>query len=217
MSPTIVNKDETFLHHLAVIISRSLNTLNPNEVLAARVFQLSSSLGSLPLFTKAISSFGKFTDQSSSEIWDLCQEQDTIEHAFQLPGLTITDHDTLAPEVRGRAGLSTGSGSDKHVFKTPSIPRGSILGLDRLATEKRRERGETDPKTNVKRIKYDDDDEAEEQSNLFKSASFLSLFFSRSTILTHDYNDVKFLRSLHQHTLDNDPKTRLHMVVDYRM
>lgn len=165
---------ETFLHHLAVVVSRSLNTLNPNEVLAARLFQLSTTLGTLPAFTKAISSFGKFSVAASQELWELCQAQDTIEHAFQVPGLTITDHDVLLREETSRPGLSTSAASgasEKHVFKAPNAPRTSSLGLDKLAADKRRERSEAERgSSSAKRIKYDQEDQ-EEQMSEFKSES----------------------------------------------
>ncbi|KAK4704953.1 pre-mRNA-splicing factor ATP-dependent RNA helicase DHX38/PRP16, partial [Phenoliferia sp. Uapishka_3] len=151
---------DPFLHALAVHLSRSLSTLNPNEVLAARVFALSRSHSTLPAFTTAISSFGKFTAADASDIWDMCQSQDVVNEAFTVPGLTITDSEVMQPDAAtGRAGLTVGT-SEKHVFKAPEGGRASALGLDRLAMEKRRERGEVE--RNVKRIKYDQVDEAEE-------------------------------------------------------
>ena len=159
---------ETFEHRLGVLISRSLNTLNPNPTLAARVFQLSSTLPDLAAFTKAISSFGKFTQPQASELYDLCQSQDTLDHAFQLPGLTVTDSDVLSPDQPAhRPGLSLGG--EKHTFKAPNAPRSSALGLDRLALEKRREREQADRAT--KRTKYDDEDSS------FKSEFILVAYY----------------------------------------
>ena len=159
---------ETFEHRLGVLISRSLNTLNPNPTLAARVFQLSSTLPDLAAFTKAISSFGKFTQPQASELYDLCQSQDTLNHAFQLPGLTVTDSEVMPPDQpAGRPGLSLGG--EKHTFKAPNLPRSSALGLDRLAMEKRREREQADRNLSAKRTKYED----EEEQGSFKSALFL--------------------------------------------
>ena len=158
---------ETFEHRLGVLISRSLNTLNPNPTLAARVFQLSSTLPDLAAFTKAISSFGKFTQPQASELYDLCQSQDTLDHAFQLPGLTVTDSEVMQPDQpAGRPGLSLGG--EKHTFKAPNAPRSSALGLDRLAIEKRREREQADRDLSAKRTKYED----EQEQGSFKSAFF---------------------------------------------
>lgn len=165
-----------FIKQLAVLISRSLNTLNPNEVLAQKVFGFSQTAptNTLDSFTKAISSFGKFSPAQAQEIFDLCQQQDTLDAAFQLPGsgLTITDSDVLQPDAPSRPGLSLASGAtsdDKHVFRAPAAPRASALGLDRLAMDKRRERAEQDrPSAQVKRIKYDEQDEVTDQEE-FKS------------------------------------------------
>ena len=105
----MASTEDPFLHSLAVHLSRSLSALNPNTVLASRVFALSKSHPSLPAFTKAISSFGKFTEADASDIWDLCQSQDVLASAFAVPGLTITDSDTLEPDAAsGRAGLTVG-------------------------------------------------------------------------------------------------------------
>lgn len=165
-----------FAKRLAVLLSRALNSLNPNEVLAKTVFQLSKN-HNLTSFTKAISAFGKFSQDQAQEIFELCQQQDTIEEAFSTPGagLTITDSDVLEPEqAGGRPGLTLGAGlDDKHVFKAPALPQRSALGLDRLAAEKRKERGETSSASaSVKRIKYDEEDEVQPEE--FKSASSLA-------------------------------------------
>jgi pre-mRNA-splicing factor ATP-dependent RNA helicase DHX38/PRP16 len=169
--------DLPIMKQLAILISRSLNTLNPNDVLAKTVFTLSQS-HTLPTFTKAISSFGKFTPDDAQQIFELCQQQDTIAEAFKLPGsgLTITDSDVLPPEIpQGRPGLTVAAAEDKHVFKAPALPRTSALGLDRLAMEKRRERGEPE-RPQVKRIKYDDEDEVKPDE--FKSESIFAAFCS---------------------------------------
>ncbi|SCV73120.1 BQ2448_7045 [Microbotryum intermedium] len=166
------------MKQLAILISRSLNTLNPNEVLAKSVFQLSQS-HTLTSFAKAISAFGRFSPHDAQEIYELCQKQDTINEAFHAPGsgLTVVDADVLQPDTpQGRPGLSVGGGGngrteDKHVFKAPSVPQRSHLGLDRLAQEKRRERENatasngasssgSEHRPPVKRLKYDEEDEA---------------------------------------------------------
>jgi pre-mRNA-splicing factor ATP-dependent RNA helicase DHX38/PRP16 len=160
----------TFLHTLAILISRSLNTLNPNDVLATRVYALSTTL-SYSAFASALSTFGKFTPAQSKEIFDACQAQDVLDKAFKPPGgMVITDSDVMAGESGGRGGL--GGGGDKHVFKAPAAgpARTSALGLDRLADEKRREKAGVS--TAVKRIRYDEDDEP--AGGDFKSESTLA-------------------------------------------
>ncbi|SCZ94412.1 BZ3500_MvSof-1268-A1-R1_Chr12-2g03882 [Microbotryum saponariae] len=166
------------IKQLAILLSRSLNTLNPNEVLAKSVFQLSQS-HTLTSFTQAISAFGRFSPHDAHEIYELCQKQDSINEAFRAPGsgLTVVDADVLQPDAPpARPGLSVGGSGDgraedKHVFRAPSVPQRSQLGLDRLAQEKRRERenatasnrasssGGEHHRPPVKRLKYDEEDE----------------------------------------------------------
>lgn len=171
--------EDEFLSALATQISRNLNTLTPNVVLAKRLFALSRSHPSLPAFSTAIASFGKFSPADASDLWDKCQSEDIVEAAFEVPGLTITDSEVMEPEKpSGHAGLTVGVSTEKHVFKAP--PRASALGLDRLAMEKRKERGEAERAGPVKRIKYDDEEEAEGTGE-FKGESSLSFWPGVST------------------------------------
>lgn len=171
-------EDLPFLKRLAILLSRSLNTLQPNEVLAKTVFNLSKQ-HNLTSFTKAIAAFGRFSPGQAEELYSLCEQQDVLDEAFLEPGhhahgngLTVLDRDVLQPDApTARPGLSVGTGGDdKHVFKAPSLPQRSALGLDRLAAEKRRERG--DVGTAAKRIKYDEEDEV--QPDEFKSEAHLA-------------------------------------------
>ncbi|GAA6001990.1 hypothetical protein JCM10207_003027 [Rhodosporidiobolus poonsookiae] len=157
-------------HHLAVLLSRALNSVTVNEVLAKTVYQISKNHASVAPFHKAISAFGKFSESQASELYDYCQARDILDRAFGDPaqGIRITDHDVLEPDQPVRAGLSTGGGAgaggdDKHVFRQPALPGRSSLGLDRLAAEKRREREALEKKGPAKRIKYDDEDEGDGQ------------------------------------------------------
>lgn len=166
-SPRTLN-DLPFLKRLAILLSRSLNTLNPNEVLAKTVFNLSKQ-HSLSSFTTAISAFGRFSSTQAEELYTVCQHQDLIDEAFQQPGhlhhdrthdhsghsaaqsaITILDHDVLEPDQPiANPGLSFNRDDDQstgkqHVFKQPThLARPSNLGLDKLAADKRRERDAT--------------------------------------------------------------------------
>lgn len=165
------------LHSLAILLSRSLNTLNPNDLLAERVQALSKSTGSLPNFTKALSTFGKFNTENTLEIYELCQTLDVVHQAFLAPpGLTVVDSSDvlLSDEPSGKAGLTIGGAGEKHVFKQPVA---SHLGLDRLAMEKRREResegsGSSRPSL-AKKIKYDEDEDDNVRDTEFKSKLIL--------------------------------------------
>lgn len=170
------------MHHLAILLSRCLNTLNPNDQLASTVYSLSKHHSTLEQFHKAITSFGKFTLAQAQEVYDFCQAQDTLDKAFNNPnGLTVTDHDVLAPDAPVRAGLSTNS-SDKHVFKQPAS-RASTLGLDRLAADKRRDKEAIERSDRVKRVKYDQLEE-DPTSSGFKSQSAVNPLSSRPSSLT---------------------------------
>ncbi|GAA6058650.1 hypothetical protein JCM10212_004061 [Sporobolomyces blumeae] len=168
----------TPMHHLAILVSRHLNTLNPNDQLASTVYTLSKHHATLDSFHKAISSFGKFSTSQAQEVYDFCLAQDTLDKAFNTPnGITVTDHDVLAPDAPVRAGLSTGGSnaaggaSDKHVFKQPAS-RASTLGLDRLAAEKRKEKLDAERGAqSVKRVKYDDDEDESDKAGGFKIPS----------------------------------------------
>ncbi|BGP46836.1 Pre-mRNA-splicing factor ATP-dependent RNA helicase PRP16 [Rhodotorula kratochvilovae] len=152
------------LQPLAVLVSRALNTLNPNPALAQTVFRLAQTHPSVDPFHKAITAFGRFSRQHAQDIWDECQKLDTLGRAFAQPGLRVVDHDVLQPDLPQRAGLSVTASTDKHVFKAPQGR--SALGLDRLAAEKRRERDHLEQSNAApKRIKYDDDDDAGDASS----------------------------------------------------
>ena len=99
------------MHTLAVLVSRALNTLNPNPALAQTVYKLAQSHPTLESFHKAIAVFGRFSLQQvqfplpplfstlegvpreltiprvqAQEIYDFCQSQDILERAFSQPG-----------------------------------------------------------------------------------------------------------------------------------
>ena len=163
-----------FLTELGSQLALDLNTSTPNPALAARVYQFSRTHSSLPAFTSAISAFGKFTPASAQALYDRCRAQDLVDEALSLPGLLggpNIERETMAADAPVRGGLTVGGGADKHVFKQPSLPQRrsavSALGLDTLAAEKRRERGELDL-VNNKRIKYDEIDDANDEEH-FKS------------------------------------------------
>lgn len=172
-----------FLTDLAAHLARDLNTTAPNPTLAARVYQFSRTHPTLPAFTSAISAFGKFKPESAKSLFDRCRAQDVLDDALNLPGLlgpANVDPETMAADAPVRGGLSVG-GADKHVFKTPSLPVRSSLGLDTLAAEKRRERGEPEP-VSVKRIKYDEIDQVDHQPE-FKSKHTIALFSIRPALV----------------------------------
>jgi len=109
----------------------------------------------------AAKTFGKFQDEFLyelfSEIRTHLKEVETGVSSQPVPGIIVHDSDVLQPEPQRPGGLQAGlqvcciptsnysvlSWLQRHTFKRPAkpleppTPRTSILGLDRLAMEKR--------------------------------------------------------------------------------
>lgn len=140
-------------------LSRRLNTVNPNDLLAKRVVDIARHNSSGEAFIKAASSFGKFdTDfllslhsqilahlAAASKTSGNGQRRTSISEGGKAhagndmnpsedAGSQHTgDVQPAAPRQRGGL-VRTGD----HTFKAPNDkPRASLLGLDRLAAEKR--------------------------------------------------------------------------------
>ncbi|KAF8624805.1 hypothetical protein AX15_005694 [Amanita polypyramis BW_CC] len=135
---------EGFVHQLAIKLSRVLNIVNPNDLLAQRVIEI-ANINSLEDFSKAARAFGKFKDSFLAEL-----HADILSHAKQeetgvvpqpVQGITVHDSDVLQPEPARPGGLMRKDA--QHTFRqpvkslAPPTPRASLLGLDRLAQEKR--------------------------------------------------------------------------------
>ncbi|KAJ7773015.1 P-loop containing nucleoside triphosphate hydrolase protein [Mycena metata] len=135
---------EDFNHQLAIKLSRALNTLNPNDLLAQRVTDIAKT-NSVEGFVKAARAFGKFQENFLAEL-----HADILQHAKQeatgivpqpVEGITVHDSDVLEPEPARPGGLMRAD--TRHTFRQPArpleppTPRSSLLGLDRLAQEKR--------------------------------------------------------------------------------
>ncbi|KAF8736643.1 hypothetical protein AX14_014214 [Amanita brunnescens Koide BX004] len=136
---------DNFVHQLAIKLSRVLNIVNPNDLLAQRVIDIAKN-NPLDDFTKAAKAFGKFKDSFLAEL-----HADILSHAKQeetgitpqpVQGITVHDSDVLQPEPARPGGL-TRKDVVQHTFRQPAkplappTPRASLLGLDRLAQEKR--------------------------------------------------------------------------------
>lgn len=176
------------LHTLAISISRELNLVNPNDLLAQRVLDLArANADSLPAFSKAVKTFGRFRDAFLQEVWmdskaskftgagakdmEAPHGQDDGgdgEPKQMIGNLIVEDSEVMMPPKQQpgglmRPGLAKGADGDKHVFKAPTLSTNggtSSLGLDKLAAEKRRERlAEAGSERDSKRKRYDDRDE----------------------------------------------------------
>ncbi|KAJ7287790.1 pre-mRNA splicing factor [Mycena rebaudengoi] len=136
--------DPNFNHQLAIKLSRALNTLNPNDLLAQRVADIAKT-NSVDGFVKAARAFGKFQESFLQEIHAeiLLHEKQEATGIVPQPveGITVHDSDVLEPEPQRPGGLMRQD--TRHTFRQPArpleppTPRSSLLGLDRLAQEKR--------------------------------------------------------------------------------
>ncbi|KAF8895011.1 P-loop containing nucleoside triphosphate hydrolase protein [Gymnopilus junonius] len=135
---------DEFNHQVAIKLSRALNTLNPNDLLAQRVVDIART-NTTAGFISAAKSFGKFKDSFLSEL-----HAEILSHAKQeatglaphpVEGITVYDSDILEPAPIRPGGLQRPD--TRHAFRQPAktleppTPRTSLLGLDRLAREKR--------------------------------------------------------------------------------
>ncbi|GLB36636.1 putative helicase associated domain (HA2) Add an annotation [Lyophyllum shimeji] len=138
------DKGSEFIHQLAIKLSRALNIVNPNDLLAQRVIDIAQN-NTLEGFTKAARAFGKFKEsflaELHSEIMLHAKQQATGVAPQPVPGITVHDSDVLEPEPVRPGGLMRMD--TRHTFRQPAkpieppTPRTSLLGLDKLAQEKR--------------------------------------------------------------------------------
>ncbi|KAG1777266.1 pre-mRNA splicing factor [Suillus placidus] len=141
MSP---NADDGFKHQVAIQLSRALNLVNPNDLLAERVIDIAKT-NSVEGFAKAARAFGKFQDSFLTELHDEILSHVKQEASGLAPrpveGITVHDSEVLEPDPIRQGGLVRND--TRHTFRQPAkpieppTPRGSLLGLDRLAKEKR--------------------------------------------------------------------------------
>ncbi|KAG5519848.1 hypothetical protein PMAC_000123 [Pneumocystis sp. 'macacae'] len=134
---------DAFTHTIAIRLSRYLNLINPNDVLAQRVLSLALEIHDIASFIKAIQTFGRFSDEVAEMLWkDIRQEWLNLsETNVSIPSTTFSsDIDQLPVSLNSMVGgllPSSLSMSDTHMPHN-SI-RHSLLGLDKLAQKKRNE------------------------------------------------------------------------------
>ncbi|THH17196.1 hypothetical protein EW146_g3579 [Bondarzewia mesenterica] len=140
---------DEFNHELAIKLSRALNLVNPNDLLATRVTDIAKT-NTEDGFIKAANSFGKFKDSFLAELYAEISshvKQEATGHAPQpVQGITVHDSEVLDSEVLEPEPIRQGGlmrRDTRHAFRKPAkpleppTPRTSVLGLDRLAQEKR--------------------------------------------------------------------------------
>jgi pre-mRNA-splicing factor ATP-dependent RNA helicase DHX38/PRP16 len=171
VAPAQAPKDDAFVHEIAIKLSRVLNIINPNDLLASRVidiaknssqdgfingdFARSNSNGIRFNLLTAAQAFGKFQasflSELHTEIQSHTKEQQQLllnevskqsHQTTTVAGVEVQESDVLSAEPVRQGGLVRGESGKQHTFKAPTKPfnnqpRSSILGLDRLAVEKR--------------------------------------------------------------------------------
>ncbi|KIK91836.1 hypothetical protein PAXRUDRAFT_148626 [Paxillus rubicundulus Ve08.2h10] len=138
------NANDDFRHQVSIKLSRALNLVNPNDLLAERVMGIATT-NTVEGFFHAARAFGKFQGSFLTEL-----HAEIISHVKQeasglapkpVHGITVHDSEVLEPEPIRAGGLVRSD--TRHTFRQPAkpieppTPRSSLLGLDRLAKEKR--------------------------------------------------------------------------------
>ncbi|KAJ9104349.1 hypothetical protein QFC19_003991 [Naganishia cerealis] len=184
-----------FVHHIAIELSRRLNTVNPNDVLAKRVIDIARHNRTGDAFVKAASSFGKFDNEFllgiHSQILAYLSAESMEGSASKARRTSHGSSDTAAIEsrsnlhvgqderevddgmVHGKSDVQPASEAKRgglfrtgevHTFKRPNEARPSLLGLDRLAAEKRAASNSSTPSN--KRQRVNDGDIIDQDGNL---------------------------------------------------
>ncbi|KAF9583362.1 DEAH-box RNA helicase prp16 [Lunasporangiospora selenospora] len=187
-----------FEHEVAIDLSRALNLVNANDLLARQVIQIARNHKQASGFVKACTAFGKFKDEFLFDVYVKVQNYDR-DHAGngesneygnghqtsstnqRQSSLSVglsnfvrsfdDDDESSAPELPGGLIKRKTTGDDRHVFKMPTVPQGvSRLGLDKLAKEKREER-ESAAAAAAKKIKLQVEDELDQDENQSKNGN----------------------------------------------
>ncbi|KAI0638802.1 P-loop containing nucleoside triphosphate hydrolase protein [Trametes polyzona] len=163
MASTSEGTDD-FTHQLAIKLSRALNLINPNDLLAQRVQDIAKN-NTVDGFIAAAKSFGKFKDsflaELHAEILSHGKQEAAGNEAQPVQGIVVHDSDVLEPEPVRQGGLVRKDA--RHTFKQPTkplappTPRASVLGLDRLAQEKRAAAAAANGEGSRKKARLDDD------------------------------------------------------------
>lgn len=135
-SPTTAHDE--FNHQVAIKLSRALNTLNPNDLLAQRVISIAEETSSVDSFISGIiipfnsvnsqakrpfaaaNTFGKFQDSFLTElhaaILSHAKQEATGVIPHPIQGITVLDSDVLEPEPPRPGGLQRPDTVRRHVF-----------------------------------------------------------------------------------------------------
>ncbi|KAF8320622.1 pre-mRNA splicing factor [Cantharellus anzutake] len=146
-SGTSDGQHDGFVHKIAIKLSRAINSINPNDLFAKRVIDIAkNNANDAQKFLSAARGFGNFKEQFLLDLHSEITSHDRQEKAGHIvvppEGMMVEDSDILEPEPIRKGGLQRSDA--RHTFKTPAkpleppTPRQSLLGLDKLAVEKRK-------------------------------------------------------------------------------
>jgi pre-mRNA-splicing factor ATP-dependent RNA helicase DHX38/PRP16 len=116
-----VNGDDDFVHQIAIEMSRVMNSINPNDLLAKRIIDIARGNRSAEAFLRATSTFGKFPEDTMLGL-----------HTRILVHLSQTAHQFTRSALPGR------NGEVKEEEKVDGMDHDSS---DRMLAEPRRKGG----------------------------------------------------------------------------
>ncbi|CEJ04865.1 Putative Pre-mRNA-splicing factor ATP-dependent RNA helicase prp16 [Rhizopus microsporus] len=142
-------EDTTFIHDIAVEVSRALNLTNPNELIAKKVIQFAENNGDFERFSQVCGTFGRFSKEFLNDIYVKIKNHKRTQQKPSSAKSKPIQQDQNRSEVLLLAnnlpgGLiktknkSSRTDEERPIFKAPAQP--SKLGLDELARKKRHAR-----------------------------------------------------------------------------
>ncbi|ODO00817.1 pre-mRNA-splicing factor ATP-dependent RNA helicase PRP16 [Cryptococcus wingfieldii CBS 7118] len=189
-------EETEFSHQIAIEMSRLMNMVNPNDLLGKRVIDIARGNRTGEDFVKAVSAFGKFPRDAILSLHTRIATYLSMTHSLsngnrgasersptrasgrrsaseqEIEGMDHDDSDRLAPEPVRQGGLRR-AGDAPVTFKAPQAARPSLLGLDRLAAEKRAAAaggsGKMEPPNKkARRLEENDDEKDQASGGVFK-------------------------------------------------
>ncbi|GAO47607.1 hypothetical protein G7K_1807-t1 [Saitoella complicata NRRL Y-17804] len=150
---------QSFVHSIAISVSRELGTSSANDTLASRIIQIALDQPSVTAFARACSAFGRFKGSFLHEIYEEVTKNKPREGVPAGNGSFSAPERMTGNELPTVGGLLLPADKERHAFKAPSTPaKKSQLGLDRLAAEKRQENADRERDTKRPRIDHSDPD-----------------------------------------------------------
>ncbi|CAG8493973.1 14631_t:CDS:10, partial [Acaulospora colombiana] len=169
----VSDNDSDFVHQLAIDLSRALNLLNPNDLLAKTVIKIAKDHKNVDTFIKdefladLYTTIRKRIKEESADLNSQKADSSTLNDSTVLGEVLTSSNSSVGGLIRVPGKLAA-SEENRHVFKTPA-PKTSLLGLDRIAEEKKRiaRKAQEEARHSTKRINiglssdWDDEDSSD--------------------------------------------------------